>query len=371
MKGQWIGRYSGSNSGIIIVNIDERSSYYEGVAYLHDDKPNLPSSAITFRTPNTNTDFQFNGLKTKAINPHTGFSDEWSNVKNLYADEVIFPESVDVSGVWNESELSLTWNSNINTNGTCILPRSKAKQPSDIVPFIKDWDGFRNSLKSLRGRSFIFRGQNQPWRLRTSFHRAERFNLNRFVFEDIQKLHKHLSARTKHVFNLEIPNENGAFLNLVQHHGYPTPLLDWSYSPYVAAFFAYRGISSQEAANSEQTNKVRIYAFDLERWSLKPQLLNLSTTHLHVSIGDFIAVENERMIPQQAVSLISNVDDIEVYLNSHQTDQIKYLFAFDLPVCDRDKVVQELEYMGVTAGSLFPGLDGACEELKEKNFRFL
>jgi hypothetical protein len=25
-------------------------------------------------------------------------------------------------------------------------------------------------------------------------------------------------------------------------------------------------------------------------------------------------------------------------------------------------------YMGITAGSLFPGLDGACEELTQRNF---
>jgi hypothetical protein len=32
--------------------------------------------------------------------------------------------------------------------------------------------------------------------------------------------------------------------------------------------------------------------------------------------------------------------------------------------------MQELSMMGLTAGSLFPGFDGACEELRERNFRF-
>jgi len=30
-------------------------------------------------------------------------------------------------------------------------------------------------------------------------------------------------------------------------------------------------------------------------------------------------------------------------------------------------VIRELGYMGITAGAMFPGLDGACEELRERN----
>jgi hypothetical protein len=30
--------------------------------------------------------------------------------------------------------------------------------------------------------------------------------------------------------------------------------------------------------------------------------------------------------------------------------------------------MKELALMGITAGSLFPGLDGACEELRERLF---
>lgn len=46
----------------------------------------------------------------------------------------------------------------------------------------------------------------------------------------------------------------------------------------------------------------------------------------------------------------------------------KYLEAFDLAASDRDYIMKELALMGVTAGALFPGLDGACESLKERNF---
>jgi hypothetical protein len=223
-----------------------------------------------------------------------------------------------------------------------------------------------SSLKSCR---YLFRGQNEPWRLRTSFHRRGRADLGRFLNEDLPALYKHLSARTKHVFDLKNPDENGAFFNLIQHHGYPTPLLDWTYSPYVAAFFAYRGISNQEAAAAGVNAKVRIHVFDQERWRADLiQILFVVAPRLHLSIGEFIAIENERMIPQQAASTVTNVDDIETYIRNAEANGKTYLWAIDLPVGDRRQVVRDLSYMGITAGSLFPGLDGACEELTERNF---
>lgn len=370
MKGQWVGEYSGTNQGVIIANIDERPSCFEGVVFLNEKDVSLPSTVAFFTTPTAAKKFKFRTEGISPINPLTGLIDLWENVSRFYDGNVVIPEFADVNGAWSDEKLTLSWKTNIGTYGSCVLPYSNANQPSEIIPSVSDWNGFRSSVFKHEGRHFIFRGQNKPWRLRTSFHRAGRFNLHRFVFEDIPTLHKHLSARTKHLFNLDIPNENGAFFNLIQHHGYPTPLLDWSYSPYVAAFFAYRGISSEVAAHAKLEDRVRIYAFNQYLWKKDfNQLQHLLPAGPHVSIGEFLAVENERMIPQQAISFITNMDDIEAYIKSRQVGDKQYLFAIDLPVSNRDKVVQELDYMGVTAGSLFPGLDGACEELKERNFK--
>lgn len=370
MKGQWIGEYTGSSGGQIIVNIDERPSRFEGVAYLNEGNKALPSTAAFFRTNNKHHDFQFRTTRISPINPYTGVEDSWDRIKQFYNNDVVIPEYADVNGSWNEERLILSWTSNIDTHGTCVLPCSKAGQPSELVPLSIDWLGYKESVSQLGGRRYLFRGQNRPWRLRTSFHRAGRADLIKFILEDVQALHRHLSARTKHVFNLEVPNENGAFFNLVQHHGYPTPLLDWTYSPYVAAFFAYRGISNDTAAKSTQSDKVRILMFDQEQWKFDfNQLQQLVSGGPHVSIGEFLAIENERMIPQQAASTVTNIDDIETYITSKESIEKKYLRAIDLPVNERNKVIEELCYMGITAGSLFPGLDGACEELKERNFK--
>jgi hypothetical protein len=290
-------------------------------------------------------------------------------IKKHYPPDATISKWADVTGSWENNNLKLSWKSDIELEGECTLTRLAADKPSELVPLKKDWRGYKEYVAGLKGRNYLFRGQNEPWRLRTSFHRAGRADVSRFVREDLPELHRHLSARTKHVFNRAIPDENGGFLNLIQHHGYPTPILDWTYSPYVAAFFAYRSISNEQAAASKPTDVVRILVFDHAKWRTDfNQLLFLDPAALHFSVTEFIAIENERMIPQQAASAVTNIDDIESYIASKESNEKVYLSAIDLPVSGRKEAENELCYMGITAGSLFPGLDGMCEELKEQNF---
>lgn len=369
MNGQWLGTFSGSTTGSIIVNIDERQDHYEGTANLVEDDRKLPDSLVPFRTANKDANFKFRTGVILALDPQTGAGLSLQDLKQRFGEGEAFSQYADVSGDVSNESLTLSWVTDTGVEGKCSLPRTKADRPSELVPLEKDWATFREYVSGLKGSRLLFRGQNSPWRLRTSFHRSGRADLSRFLREDIQLLHKHLSARTRHVFNLQIPDENGAFLNLIQHHGYPTPLLDWTYSPYVAAFFAYRGITNKKAESSDPNAKVRIHVFDQENWRNDlNQILFLVAPRLHVSIGEFIAIENERMIPQQAASTVTNVDDIEAYIRSVEANGKTYLRAVDLPVTERRNVVRDLSYMGITAGSLFPGLDGACEELGVRNF---
>ncbi len=63
------------------------------------------------------------------------------------------------------------------------------------------------------------------------------------------------------------------------------------------------------------------------------------------------------------------MDDVETNINSIERKIGKtYLYGVDLPIAERRTVMQELSIMGITAGSLFPGLDGACEELRGRFF---
>jgi hypothetical protein len=370
LKGQWIGDFIGTTIGRIIVNIDELDTCFQGIAYLIQDDKNIPNTAAYFRTENKDNNFEFQTGRISPINLWPGTVDTWDNVKQFYPTVASISKSATVSGKWSKTQLTLKWTTDIGVAGSCKLARSQSSQKSKIKSKKISWSKFKEYISKLEGRRFLFRGQKEPWRLRTAFHRTGRADVLRFINDDIQTLHKHLSARTRHVFNLDIGNENGAFYNLVQHHGYPTPLLDWTYSPYVAAYFAYCSVSKEEASSATAKDKVRIFSFNQAEWKNDYlQSLHLPTAELHLSIGEFMAIENERMIPQQAASTVTNIDDIESYIHIHENIKHKtYLQAFDLPLKDRDKVIQELRFMGITAGSMFPGLDGACEELKDRNF---
>jgi hypothetical protein len=369
MNGQWLGEYSGSSKGTIIVNIDERESDYQGVAHLLDADNTLPISAAFFATPNKESRFSFRTNAILAFDPTSGIIAPWESVKRHFPENVTFSKHADVSGSWNDASLTLSWVTDAGAKGNCVLQRSKAGEPSSLVALDQNWEDFQKYVTELIPKRPLFRGQKGTWRLRTAFHRSGRADLHRYVAEDVPALYRHLSARLKHVFNLNDRYETGAFYNLAQHHGYPTPLLDWTYSPYVAAFFAYRGITNNKAAKAQRDEKVRIFVFDQALWKKDlSQPLQVIGPGPYLSVGELMGIENERMIPQQADSTVTNVDDIETYIKSKESDTKKYLWAIDLPMRDRKQILRQLSYMGITAGSLFPGLDGACQELKERNF---
>jgi hypothetical protein len=369
VRGQWIGKFEGTTAGDMILNVEELEDSYEAVAHLLPPDNKIPSVAASFKTPNKNSPFQLRTDQLYAFDPTSRFPEPWNKVKQHFPD-MNFSSYADVSGSWDQKSLTLDWKTDLGAIGHAVLERSRAEGPSDLEAKEMNWSEFKNHIETLKTRALIFRGQCKPWRLRTKFHRSGRSNLYRYRNEDIPQLHRHLSARTKHLFDLAIPDQFGSFCSMIQHHGYPTPMLDWSRSPYVAAFFAYRTVSAEVVAKAGPNDKVRIHVFEEQLWKTTfPQFPNMLFPGLHVSVIEFVALENERLIPQQGVSTVTNVDDVETYVQSCEPDRnAAYLTSYDLPIKERSKVMGELSYMGITAGSLFPGLDGACEELRERNF---
>ena len=172
------------------------------------------------KTKNKETRFQLR-LQLYPIDPRSGDATTWNHLAsaNLFPN-IVFPVYADVNFDLQDDTLLVDWRTNIETTGSAHIPRTRSSAPTEYLPLpnVTNWAEFKSFVSGLDHRRYIFRGQQEPMRLRTSFHRTGRADLNQFLNNDIKTLHRHLSLR-----NLSIPDENGAFFNLAQHHGYPTP----------------------------------------------------------------------------------------------------------------------------------------------------
>lgn len=365
MRGQWLGSYSGAAVGKVMINIDEVDDHFEGVAYLNPSTTNIPASVAYLSTPNKGTD-QDATAYIFPIDPRTGFQGKWEEIKALYGEGVVHSSEAKVKLRVRENKLHVDAVSDIGVTFSAVLDKPSGNSESKIQGRRMSWSDFKSHISSISKFSYLFRGQQKPWSLCTSFHRRGRYRMSEFTSKDVRQLHQRLSAITTHFFDLTVPDQNGAFFNLLQHHGYPTPLLDWSHSPYVAAFFAFR----DRPIGYDGDEVVRIYIFNNQEWQKRyRQIQNLDPPFPHLSVMEFIAIDNPRLVPQQSVTTVTNLHDIEAYVLEKETETgIQFLNAIDIPANEREVAMRELRFMGITAGSMFPSIDGVCEELRERNF---
>ena len=107
---------------------------------------------------------------------------------------------------------------------------------------IPSWNDFVQLCNTDFVGSWHFRGVLENWPLETALERAGRHW--RIPMSDLPQIEKAMLREFKRAYPPDAsalaPDDNDtlAWLALMQHHGAPTRLLDWTYSPFVAAFFA-------------------------------------------------------------------------------------------------------------------------------------
>ena len=219
----------------------------------------------------------------------------------------------------------------------------------------------------------LFRGHgNNGHTLRTTLSRAGRHRLERYCADEVRVFAAQAEAVLGIRFNLDEAGDYATCLGLAQHQGLPTPMLDWTSSPYVAAFFAFAD-ALEDHRQEPDSRKVRIYALSNEfvTASSPPSV----TVPGHRPYLNFLAVAprlNPRLQAQQGHFLITNVADIERYIRQHEIDQGRRVaYAVDVPASWAVNALEDLAYMGLTAATLFPGLDGVARSLRHRmNFKY-
>lgn len=102
-------------------------------------------------------------------------------------------------------------------------------------------DAYNPDIDRYRS-NFVYRGMTSvKYRLEPSIHRLQHE-------QQLQNIEKHLLRNFKKYARIsEFQfSSDWEWLAYAQHHGLPTRLLDWTYSPFVAAHFATEGDTSED-----------------------------------------------------------------------------------------------------------------------------
>jgi hypothetical protein len=250
-----------------------------------------------------------------------------------------------------------------------VSPSKKSRNdlPYKVVT-LKSWDEYLALISDSPYQHWAFRGQRDA--SAPLFSAVSRyfmsFGIDPRAWPRQEERILRIFKRKANQFLDHVPDANDDFewLALMQDHGAPTRLLDFSWSPYVAAFFALHNTTKEGviwACNPVEIKKRK--DIDLKKPGHFRKYF-LKEPKSYVWLGEPHAM-NRRLIAQSGTFLVpANLDkSIEEILQEYPSPAdtlIKILVPADKV---RENGMHELYRMNITQATLFPDLDGLARSL--------
>jgi FRG domain len=243
--------------------------------------------------------------------------------------------------------------------------------------FDKTWNA---DIKRFRS-PFAYRGvSDQSWPLKNSLSRLGKpySMMEQNLIKQFKKYaHPHVVDR----------DTEWHWLSVAQHHGLPTRLLDWTYSPYVALHFATEDLShySTDAAvwkiNFDEAHELLQAGHKQALSALGARIFSIDA--LHSSIPDLAALDklkaanydvaiffeppaiDERIVNQFAYfsALSDPFMTMDEWLSKPEISKVVSCTKVVIPHSLKWEIRDKLDQSNITERVIMPGLDGLCKWL--------